>query len=36
MPKHHLEPMAKIDDAGWYIEDRYFGDNNGICDGGVM
>lgn len=26
MPKHHLEPMAKIDEGGWYIEDSYFGD----------
>lgn len=26
MPKHHLEPMAQIDDAGWYVPDAYFGD----------
>lgn len=26
MPKHHLEPMAQIDQAGWYVPDPYFGD----------
>lgn len=26
LPAHHLEPMAKIDDAGWYVQASYFGD----------
>ena len=26
MPKHVLEPLAEIDDAGWYVPDAYFGD----------
>lgn len=34
MPKHHLEPMAKIDEAGWYIEDSYFGDPDRLVTNG--
>ncbi|MEO0476348.1 MAG: peptide ABC transporter substrate-binding protein [Planctomycetota bacterium] len=34
MPKHHLEPKAKIDDAGWYIEDSYFGDPDQLVTNG--
>lgn len=34
MPKHHLEPMADIDDAGWYIPDSYFGDPDQLVTNG--
>lgn len=34
MPKHHLDPMAKIDEAGWYIEDSYFGDPKRLVTNG--
>jgi oligopeptide transport system substrate-binding protein len=34
MPKHHLEPMAKIDEGGWYIEDSYFGDPDQLVTNG--
>ncbi|MEM6259944.1 MAG: peptide ABC transporter substrate-binding protein [Planctomycetota bacterium] len=35
MPKHHLEPMAKIDEAGWYIEFNYFGDPDLLVTNGA-
>lgn len=34
MPKHHLESLAKIDDAGWYIPDAYFGDPDQLVTNG--
>jgi oligopeptide transport system substrate-binding protein len=35
MPKHHLEPMAQIDEGGWYIEDSYFGDPDRLVTNGA-
>lgn len=34
MPKHHLEPMAEINQAGWYIDESYFGDPDQLVTNG--
>lgn len=34
MPKHILEPLADIDDAGWYVPDSYFGDPDQLVTNG--
>lgn len=35
LPRHILEPMASVDDAGWYLPDAYFGDPDQLVTNGA-
>lgn len=34
LPEHVLNPLAEIDDAGWYVPDAYFGDPDQLVTNG--